>query len=534
MKLIEDVKLDFKDVMILPQRSQIKSRSDVDLKRTFKFKHTNYQWTGIPIIASNLDTTGSFKMAKSLTKLGMLTALHKHYSEEELVDFFIKDGRDCWDNVFYTIGSNEKDLVKLLSVKEKVSSYLKEENKDEKASEIFPRFLHLDVANGYTESFVRFLEKIRKLFPNSVIMAGNVVTPNMAEELVLHGADIVKIGIGNGCTVAGTKINTKEGLKEIQDIVIGDEVLTHRNRYRKVLSTNKRKEEYNIVNIKIFSTEDYLPLELKFTGNHKFLTIPFKKICKYKDKYEDGLISLERLNEKIIENSRWEQIEYFNIREDALLFFNKNKKHYDWVLADKIEPLPFDDFVYDFEVEEDHSYTAEGIIVHNSFCITRLVAGIGQPQYSSISSCESAIHNNKGYLCSDGGITTPGDAAKSFCAGADFSILGGYLAGSEECDGEWEEDEKGNKLTLKAYGMSSKEANDKYNGGLKDYKAAEGKCVILKYKGKVEDILQNILGGIRSCCTYIGASKIEDMPNCAVFIKVNRQHNDIFDHLERK
>ena len=368
MRIDNDVKLDFDDVLIIPQRSSLSSRSEVDLSRTYKFPHCSRSWSGIGIIASNFDTVGTFEMAKALGKQRMIVALHKFYPVDKLVEFFVEN-INLWDNVFYTIGANSKDWDKLIQVKEKVAEIIHKESiyMEENWEASFPRMLCIDVANGYQEFFSDWVAKSRKEYPNSIIMAGNVVTGNMTEELILNGADIIKIGIGSG-----------------------------------------------------------------------------------------------------------------------------------------------------------------------SVCRTRIKAGVGFPQLSAIDECSYQAHGLKGHICSDGGITNPGDAAKAFSAGADFVMLGGFLAGSDECEGEWEyeiteEDDLTNKKKgLRFYGMSSKEAQDKHNGGLSDYKSSEGKCVTVEYKGPVIDILNDITGGIRSCCSYVGCSKIKDLPKCASFIMVNKTHNTVF------
>lgn len=366
MRLEEDTKLDFNDILIVPQRSSLDSRANVSLERVYKFPHSKRTWTGLGIISSNMDTTGSFAMAKELSKHKMLTALHKYYSEDELVDFFINN-RDIWDNVFYTIGTSEKDLSKLMSVSLRVYKHFNSNSENDKTSieedadalDFFPHMICLDVANAYTQNFVSHLQMIRGLFQNAIILAGNVVTGNMTEELILKGADIVKIGIGSG-----------------------------------------------------------------------------------------------------------------------------------------------------------------------SVCHTRIKAGVGFPQASAIDSCSYQAHGLNGHICSDGGITCVGDIAKAFSIGADFVMVGGMFAGTDECEGEWIE--KDGEKYLKFHGMSSKEAQDKWNGGLASHRASEGKEVPIKSKGSIKDIVQDIKGGISSACTYIGCSKIKDMPKCASFIKVNRQYNKIF------
>ena len=364
MRITDGVKLDFQDVLIVPQRSSIASRKEVVLKRTYKFAHVDWEWDGIGVIASNMDTTGTFAMAKEFQKYNMLVALHKHYSEQELYDFFINE--KSWCNVFYTVGISNDDKKKLLSLKKKLESSV---------SNVFPRFLNIDVANGYTERFIEVVKEYRKLLPETVIMAGNVVTSNIAEELIMSGADIVKVGIGSG-----------------------------------------------------------------------------------------------------------------------------------------------------------------------SVCTTRLKTGVGYGQLSAVDDCSFAVHGKPhGHICSDGGCVTAGDVCKAFCAGSDFVMLGGFFSGTDECDGEWTFDtidysfdppkvivENRIKKSLKFYGMSSEEAQDKYSNGLSEYKASEGKCVEIPYKGPVKHLIQDVLGGLRSCASYIGANSLKEMQKCALFARMNRTHNTVY------
>nr|KAF6392076.1 guanosine monophosphate reductase 2 [Pipistrellus kuhlii] len=257
-----DVKLDFKDVLLRPKRSTLKSRSEVDLTRSFSFRNSKQMYTGIPIIAANMDTVGTFEMAKVLSK------------------------------------------------------------------------------------------------------AGNVVTGEMVEELILSGADIIKVGIGPG-----------------------------------------------------------------------------------------------------------------------------------------------------------------------SVCTTRKKTGVGYPQLSAVMECADAAHGLKGHIISDGGCSSPGDVAKAFGAGADFVMLGGMLAGHSESGGELVE-RNGKKYKL-FYGMSSDTAMKKYAGGVAEYRASEGKTVEVPFKGDVEQTIRDILGGIRSTCTYVGAAKLKELSRRTTFIRVTQQVNPAFSDLSQ-
>ena len=389
MRIIEDVKLDFDDVLIRPKRSFLSSRKDVSLIREFYFPHSTRTLECIPIVAANMDTTGSFNMAKVLAKNSCITCLNKHYDPQEYVDFYSSVPVNTKSLSFFSVGTSDSDFKKLTWVSEQVTknSKLEEWQENSFTYDQSPNIC-VDVANGYTEQFVKRLSKIRKTFPKSIIMAGNVVTPEMTEELILHGGvDIVKVGIGSG-----------------------------------------------------------------------------------------------------------------------------------------------------------------------SVCTTRLKAGIGYPQLSAIMECADAAHGVGGHICGDGGCKNPGDVAKAIGGGADFVMLGGMLAGSSECDGEWEYEYKcqtkpdklidrtitwwqpfdpGNnalkrKKSLKFYGMSSKEAMNKHNGGVAVYRASEGKCVEIPYKGLTQDVLNDILGGIRSACMYVGACILKDLSKKTTFIRVNNTHNTVY------
>jgi len=343
MRIEEDLKLDFKDVLIRPKRSTLTSRAEVDISRDFVFLHSRRKYHGIPIIAANMDATGTFAMAQALAGHDLSAALHKHYGEAELLAYF----RDlpAQQMVFYSMGINPPDFEKFRRVKEQAGDAI--------------AYVCVDVANGYTKAFVDFLHKLRTAYPDITIMAGNVVTGEMTEELILDGVDIVKVGIGPG-----------------------------------------------------------------------------------------------------------------------------------------------------------------------SVCTTRRMSGVGYPQLSAIIDCADAAHGLHGLICADGGCTSPGDLAKAFGAGADFVMLGGMLAGHDECGSEIVEQDGVRKMRF--YGMSSREAMQKYAGGVAEYRAAEGKDVLIDYRGPVENTVQDILGGVRSACTYVGARKLKELSKRTTFIRVTQQLNEIF------
>ncbi|MBZ2279067.1 GMP reductase [Buchnera aphidicola] len=348
MRIEEDIKLGFKDVLIRPKRSTLKSRANVDLIRDFSFKYSNYTWSGVPLIASNMDTIGTFKMAESLSKFNILTAIHKYYSFEQWKSFVHLSSQKTLNHLIVSIGTSSLDLVKIKKICS-LSSELK--------------YICIDVANGYSEHFVSFLRSIRSIFPNHIICAGNVVTGEMVEELILSGADIVKVGIGPG-----------------------------------------------------------------------------------------------------------------------------------------------------------------------SVCTTRIKTGVGYPQLSAIIECSDAAHGLGGQIISDGGCTVPGDIAKAFGGGADFIMLGGMLAGHDECVGVVVE--KKSKKYMLFYGMSSKSAMQRYEGGIAKYRASEGKEVQVPFRGGIDLTIRDILGGLRSACTYVGASKLKELTKRTTFIRVLEQENLIFNALE--
>ena len=203
MRIEADIKLGFKDVMIRPKRSTLGSRSQVSLLRKFKWLHGGKEWEGIPIMAANMDTVGTFEMAKALAQHQLFTAIHKHYTITQWQQFMEGATENITEYMAISTGTTTADG-------EKLDTLLK----------AFPqiRFICIDVANGYSEHFVRFVEKIRARYPGKVIIAGNVVTGEMVEELLLSGADIVKVGIGPG-SVCTTRVKTGVGYPQLSAII---------------------------------------------------------------------------------------------------------------------------------------------------------------------------------------------------------------------------------------------------------------------------------------------------------------------------
>ena len=380
MRIEEDKKLDYSNVLLRPKRSTLISRKDVDVDRHFTFRNGK-TFFNIPIMAANMDGVGTFEMADALGKLGLFTCLVKSYSVNQYVDFF--DFDEKWmephqlqrhEYTAYTMGISNEDHEKFRMVYEQADRI---------------KYVCIDVANGYTQRFSEFVSMFRKTYPEIVIIAGNVCTADQTQELILSGADIVKVGIGPG-----------------------------------------------------------------------------------------------------------------------------------------------------------------------SVCTTRIQTGVGYPQLSAVMECADAAHGLGGHIIADGGCTTAGDVAKAFGGGADFVMLGGMLAGHKEgggkvitkhfSTGEYKkvhDDGMGGEIPtldrfvpvyeerkfVQFYGMSSDTANMKHFGGLKNYRSSEGRDVTVPYKGDIDNTVQDILGGLRSTCTYVGAAGLKQLSKCATFVRCYDTHNRVFE-----
>ena len=342
MRIEEEIKLDYSDVLFRPKRSTLSSRKDVDLNRTYKFRYSNNEWTGIPIMAANMDGVGELGVAEKLSEFNMITCLTKQHDIKQLKKY--KKIKSIYKNIALSIGIKKEDFDRL-------DQLLKEFN--------FIKFICIDVANGYSERFSKFIKSVRDKYPTKTIIAGNVVTADMTQELILSGADIVKVGIGPG-----------------------------------------------------------------------------------------------------------------------------------------------------------------------SVCTTRIQTGVGYPQLSAVMECADAAHGLGAHIIADGGCTCPGDVAKGFGGGADFVMLGGMLAGHDEGNGKIVK-RNGNKY-IEFYGSSSLMANKKHYGGLSNYRSSEGRVVSVKYRGKINDTISDMLGGIRSSCTYVGAPSLKQLSKCTTFVRVSNQFNDTF------
>ena len=336
-------KMDYSDVLIVPRLSAVKSRKDVKLEVSSTFKCGSL-WSGVPIMAANMSTVGTHQMALALSEYQIITCLKK--------------GGDYYSSFAATYPEKEKYVSLSLGLDSESKLFVDTANiKD-------PTFICLDVANGYMREFHNFIKKVREKWPTSILMAGNIVTPEGVEELSKAGADLVKVGIGSG-----------------------------------------------------------------------------------------------------------------------------------------------------------------------SMCLTRRVAGVGYPQLSAVLECAQIAEALGIGIVSDGGIIYPGDFAKAYVAGSAFVMAGGIFAGHDECGGEIRHGEHG-EMKMIHYGMSSKTANEKYNGGLSDYRASEGRTVEVSYKGSVKNTVQDILGGLRSACSYVGAFNLPELYSNGTLVKVNRTINNIFEKNE--
>ena len=337
MRIEEDIKLDFKDVLFRPKRSTLSSRKEVELERKYTFKYSGKVYTGIPIMAANMDGVGTLSLAEEISRHKLFTCLTKSHTFDMFADSIFKIGTDYFA---VSTGTGEKDLERLQQI-----------------FNVYPeiQYICIDVANGYSEHFGIFVSKIRDKYPKKTIIAGNVVTADMTQELILRGADIIKVGIGPG-----------------------------------------------------------------------------------------------------------------------------------------------------------------------SVCTTRIQTGVGYPQLSAIIECADAAHGLGGHIIADGGCTCPGDVGKAFGAGADFVMLGGMLAGHDEGGGHIEDG------CVTFYGMSSDTAMNKHNGGVAEYRSSEGRTVRVPYRGPVSKTVLDILGGLRSTCTYVGADSLKNLSKCTTFVRVTQQFNGVF------
>ena len=368
MQIIENTQLDFQDVLLKPRRSTLESRKKVDITRNYFFSHSGRTTSGTGIMQANMGTIGTFAVSRKMLANGLFACLHKHHSVEDLIQFYQSLTEDEFDRCFLSIGLRDNGVEKLAEIYKKLST-------------VPP--ICIDVPNAYIPSVKNLVMKMRETYPLSVIMVGNVVTGDITEDLILSGADIIKVNIGNGAQ-----------------------------------------------------------------------------------------------------------------------------------------------------------------------CLTRRQTGCGRPVISTITECADAAHQVGGKICSDGGITCPGDIGKAFGAGADFVMIGSLFAGTDEAEGEvitkyvhngeYDRIDTGDgcrfephiveKKFKQFYGMSSTLAQETFGNGKPSYRASEGRVTLVPYAGPIDDVIEEFLGGLRSTMTYLGAKRLKDIPKQSVFYKVNHQLNQTYEN----
>lgn len=512
MQIVNEIQLDFSDVLIKPRRSYIASRKDADITREYKFKWCPRVIKGTGIMQANMGTIGNFDVSRKMLENGLFACLHKHHNIEDLIPFYKElIDNNTWERCLLSIGLKDNGVEKLREINKELGIQVG---------------IKLDVPNGYIPQVIDMVEKLRLEFPNMFIMVGNIVTGEITEDFILSGADCVCVGIGSGaqCILNKTLVNTKNGYVEIQNIKEGDEVLTHTGEYHKVINKicyNHHKEKLNINGIEC-------------TPEHKFLVI---NKCDKDKVNEDNLMKY----------AYWEEAYSLDISNQLIVKRTLIKLEFIEIKKGEIEYN--NDTVFDIEVEKDHSFVVgDGIVVHN--CLTRRQTGCGRPQLSAIIECADAAHQVGGMICSDGGITCPGDIGKAFGAGADFIMIGSMFAGTYEADGDIIEKSylTNEKTTIdmgyynvheniyevkkfkQFYGMSSTLAQEKFGNGKPSYRASEGRVTLVPYSGLIQDIIEEFLGGLRSTMTYIGAKRLKDIPKQCVFYQVHNQLNTIYEN----
>jgi len=345
MRINYEAKLNFEDVLLQPKRSTLTSRRDVDMTRKFTFRNSGKVMNFTPIFASNMDGVGTFSMAKVLQEHKMMTVITKTTTIDQ------------WRKA---VGNGVRlQSVSVCTGTNKVFDDNAEDYRNmQEVLKSFPdvKMITIDVANAYHQNMVEFVARVRDEYPDKVIVAGNVVTPEMTEELIINGADVVKIGIGPG-----------------------------------------------------------------------------------------------------------------------------------------------------------------------SVCTTRTMAGVGVPQFSAILDCADAANGVDGHIMADGGCTQPGDIAKALGGGAHMVMIGGMLAGHNESEVEAVDGKR------EFYGMSSDRAREIHGKRKDGYRGNEGRLVSLPDRGSVNNTVEDILGGVRSACTYIGARRLKDMPKCASFVTTHNVINKVYE-----
>lgn len=334
-----DVKLDYSDVLIVPQFSDISSRKEVELDYT-------------PVIASNMDGVGTFSMAKTLSRYGAYTAIVKYYDADQWSSFIKESTQECLSRCFISLGISDTDFSTAKAIANKIRMGTD--------GVVEPAFC-VDVANGYMDAFYKRVAELRALYPNSLIMAGAIVTPEAVGKLEEAGADWIRVGIGNGAV-----------------------------------------------------------------------------------------------------------------------------------------------------------------------CTTRIKTGVGYPQFSAVHECVQAATTST--IIADGGIQNPGDMCKALGIGAGYVMIGSMFAGHKEGEMPIHHDDETGQPYVMFYGMSSATSQTKHSGGVPRYKTSEGRTVSIPYKGEVAIAVEDLLGGLRSCCAYVGARNVSELYAKTQFIRVNNQYNKLLEH----
>ena len=202
MKIDYTPQLDFNNVLIRPKRTIITSRSQVNLVRKIKFAHAKYEWEGVPVIAANMDTTGTFEVYDVLSKHRMITCFNKFYTTKDFKDRMSNAKLDP-DYFMISTGISESGMNNLYEMVDVTNA----------------KWICVDVANGYMEQVIQYCKKLRVVFPNNIIVAGNIATREMAEALIINGkVDVVKIGIGPGSACL-TRQKTGVGVPQLSAIM---------------------------------------------------------------------------------------------------------------------------------------------------------------------------------------------------------------------------------------------------------------------------------------------------------------------------
>lgn len=480
--------LSFDDVLLVPQYSEVTSRSMVDLSvkiKDFTFNH--------PIIPANMKTVTGFEMAKFICESGGLAVVHRFLTLQEQLDIVenIKNSVNPVINVF-------NHLCMSVGVKEQDKSHV------EAFVQTGIKILCIDIAHGDSKMCVDMCKYIKQYHPNVLLIAGNVATSSGAHRLWDAGADVVKAGVGSGCLIGHMPVicSYKEPSSNstiydlhksvaIEDVVVGDHVLTHTGKWKKVLN-------------KIEVTVDELICSVNgimCTVNHEFYAIDMEDSSKIN-------------NDNYSSYAKWIRAEDLTLNNGLVTRLHTNGDI-------KIRPIfdihtkEYSGLTFDLTVEDDASYNISGVIVHNSLCTTRIETGNGFPQLSCIMDIwekraprdvwENQVPNK--YVISDGGLKSAGDMVKALCF-SDMVMVGNLFSGTDETPGDL--------LTINGF-------NYKQYAGSSTHKAnrKEGVVAVVPSKGPVNHVLQKLLEGIQSGCSYQGVFNLTDLKESPEFIKIS-------------